>query len=59
MDEHEVDSDTCADCGDEVDITDLLTCSCDDQVCEDCYFEWGHYAHDTNPENAVLRDLED
>lgn len=52
-----LDSDLCADCGDELAIGDLVACSCHDQVCEDCYFEHGHYAHDTNKENRVLLEM--
>lgn len=41
---------------------DGIACSCgaarDAVLCEDCYAEHGHMAHDTNPDNAWMKELE-
>jgi ParB/RepB/Spo0J family partition protein len=42
----DTDADYCQECGDMVEPETLEKCSCGDSVCEDCYLEHGHLAHD-------------
>lgn len=51
----------CVECGDWLPVSDAIYCrSCEVipiPLCEDCYGEYNHWQHDTNPENDWLRGM--
>lgn len=49
----------CDECNDLLPGDELISCSCDVRICENCYVELGHRAHDTSPTNAALREIMD